>query len=200
MGLDRDDPIVRRRVAQKIEFMTDGGVRPPGDAELGDWLEAHPDTYRVPPKCAFEQRLFSPDRHGDGLPMTLQNALAELKSGDTSVAGDPTLLPGSLELTSAPQIARTFGEEFVAALDDQPPGEWTGPVRSGNGLHLVRIERREPGYLPSVEEVRPALQRDLIQAQSEEAKLEFARRSERAMTSVSSPIRRWRANGRRTNA
>ncbi len=173
LGLDRNDPVVRRRIAQKMEFMLDIDRRLPTEEELRDWLATHPDRYREPPGYAFEQIYFAVEKHGSDLNEILQQKLAALVSGDTSITGDPTLLPERLELTSAPQIERTFGPEFVAGLSSLTNGQWSGPVRSGYGLHLVRILASEPGYLPALAEVRAAVERDVLQARTERERERF---------------------------
>jgi len=173
LGLDQDDPVVRQRMAQKIEFMFDGELPLPDEAELVEWLEAHADQYRASPKYAFEQVFFNPERHGDRLKETVQSALAALDAGDGTVTGDSTLLPGRLELSGALTIERLFGPDFVIGLEDLRVGTWAGPVRSAYGLHLVRIAEHEPGYLPPLDEVRAAVERDWLQAKSEQAKQAF---------------------------
>ena len=173
LGLDQDDPVVRQRMAQKLEFMFEGDMRLPEDADLVEWLETHPDQYRASPQYAFEQVFFNPERHGDRLEQTVREALAAIDSGENPVAGDPTLLPGQVELSSTLRIERLFGPDFVAGLAGRPVGTWAGPVRSPYGLHLVRIERFEPGYLPPLDEVRAAVERDWLQAESDRAKQAF---------------------------
>lgn len=173
LGLDQDDPVVRQRMAQKIEFIFEGDLGVPDEAELLEWLEAHPDNYRVSPRYAFEQVFFNPERHGDRLQATVEDALAAIEAGETNVPSDSTLLPDRLELSSTLSIERLFGPDFVAGLDAQPVGEWAGPVSSSYGLHLVRVLRREPGYVPPLDEVRDAVERDWLQAQSERAKQAF---------------------------
>jgi len=171
MGLDRDDPIVRRRIAQKMDFISDAGVAEPEEAALQQWLSDHADSYRVPPSYALEQRFFDPGRHGENLEAAVGVALDRLRGGAGAEAvGDATLLPQRWPLSSSDQIARTFGEDFAASLAKLPDGEWAGPVRSGYGMHLVRIGEREPGYLPELDEVRDAVARDLLQARTDSAK------------------------------
>lgn len=175
MGLDRDDPVVRGRVAQKTEFMFDSGVRPPADADLRAWFAAHPERYRQPPRYAFEQAFFDPGKHGPGLQAQLRDAVSQPGTDDPALSGDPTLLPARLELSSTPDIERVFGPEFAASLAAQPVGRWAGPVASSYGLHLVRIDRREPAQLPTLDEVRDAVARDLMQARTAQAKDDFYR-------------------------
>lgn len=64
LGLDRDDTIVRRRLQQKLEFMTEEEVDapPPDDAALQAWLDAHPNAFRtlegqVPPLEAVRAQI-----------------------------------------------------------------------------------------------------------------------------------------------
>ena len=53
MGLDRDDTIVRRRLRQKLEFLTEETAETaPSDAELHAFLQ-HADAFRVEPRLAF---------------------------------------------------------------------------------------------------------------------------------------------------
>jgi len=101
----------------------------------------------------------------------VDRAKAALAAGSRSRSqvGDGTLLPAGMPLVARSEVARVFGTEFAEALDDLPVGTWAGPVRSGFGIHLVRIEQREPGRLPTVDEARTALERDLIKARGDEA-------------------------------
>lgn len=170
MSLDRDDPVVRRRVAQKLEFISDVAVTEPGEQDLTEWLADHNEDYRVPSQYAFEHVLFTAELHGDMVPTVAVAALRSLRSGSALEGGDPTLLPGTVDVSTVPQITRTFGEEFVAALAGLPIGEWAGPVRSGYGLHIVRVSRAIPDYLPNLDEVRAAVERDWLKAESEKAK------------------------------
>lgn len=66
MGMDRDDPIVRRRIAQKMDFLADGQApAEPSEAELQAWLDAHPDAYRIEPVYTLRQLYFDPGRRGE---------------------------------------------------------------------------------------------------------------------------------------
>jgi len=175
LGLDRNDPIIRRRVAQKLEFMSDGAVAEPDEAALEAWLADHPDSYRVPARYAFAQRSFTRFRKSEDLASRVSDALAKLRAGDESVAGDLALLPETVELAAEDQIAGIFGSDFAAALDTLPQHEWAGPVASGYGWHLVRITHKVPAHNPPLADVRTAVERDVIQARTEQAKHAFYR-------------------------
>ncbi len=58
------------------------------------------------------------------------------------------------------EIARLFGTKFAEALVVQPVGQWVGPIASGYGAHLVRIDALQPGGMPSLDEARPLVERE----------------------------------------
>lgn len=168
MGLDRDDPVVRRRLQQKVEFILDSAVpEAPTARELQEWLDKHPDAYRIEGKYTLRQVYFDPARHGATLVGDMDRALRELNSG-RPVNGDATMLPAEMS-ADATEIARTFGKEFEASLHALPLGTWQGPVRSGFGLHLVRLTERAPPRTPNLDEVRAAVERDVMHQRTQEA-------------------------------
>ncbi len=172
-GLERDDPMVRRLIAQKMEFIADGNTpNAPGDAELQAWLNANQGKYAIEPRYTLRQVFLDPARHGARLDADIEAALAALARGRT-VDGDSTLLPSELEATPAPEVVRVFGAEFAASLKSLPTGEWEGPVRSGLGLHLVKIEQRVDGRAATLAEVRDVVERDLLRERSIQVKEDF---------------------------
>lgn len=174
MRLNENDPVIRRRVAQKVEFIAEGMIElEPDEAELQQWLAEHAENYRVPDAYSLHQIYFDPDRHGDRLDTVLAEALAGLTSGGTTQFGDPTLLPERFDDTAEDVIGRVVGARFAGALQDLPIGTWSGPVESDFGVHLVLVEQVEKGYLPSLEEVRDSVERDVLRALTEESNAAF---------------------------
>lgn len=174
LGLDRDDPVVRRRVGQKLGFIA-GGLAPetPTDAELRAWLDAHPADYELEARTSFEQVLFDPQRHGASLEGELSRAQAALAGGAAAATiGDRTLLPAGLERVPVSEVERQFGREFATALTQLPVGAWE-PVRSGYGMHVVRVTAREDARKPALDAVRPEVERDLLHARAQEASEAF---------------------------
>jgi uncharacterized coiled-coil protein SlyX len=166
MGLDRDDTIIRRRLRQKFEFLTESGLdaRAPTDAQLQAWLAAHSDLFRSEPELAFRQVYLSPERRGARLESDAHELLAQLsKSGpdvEIDKLGDTLMLPQELGRTTQAEVARTFGDGFAEAILKVEPGRWVGPVRSGYGLHLVLVREREAARNPTLAEVRPQVERE----------------------------------------
>jgi predicted pyridoxine 5'-phosphate oxidase superfamily flavin-nucleotide-binding protein len=169
-GVDRNDEIVRRRVVQKMSFLVDGmAADVPTEADLQNWLREHPDDFLVAPSYTLRQVYFDPARHGDVLASVVESAMASLQRNPNAPVGDATLLPASMSEAEAGEVARTFGNDFANALAPLPDGRWAGPVPSGFGVHLVRIDARTPGRVPALAEVREAVERDLLHARSRKA-------------------------------
>ncbi len=162
MRLDRDDPIVRRRVAQKVEFLGDiAASAPPTDAQLQVWLDAHAADYRIEPRYTLRQVYFDPIRRGVSIDAQLATALESLQNG-AAVEGDATLLPAQLDDAPAFEVARVFGNEFAGALNDVALGSWQGPLPSGFGAHLVLVSARADGRPATLDEARAAVERDFL--------------------------------------
>ena len=166
MGLDRDDTIVRRRMRQKLEFLTDDLVAAfdPTEEQLEAYFNEHPDDFRVPSRLSFQQIYFNRDRRGEQAMRDAESLLTRLDGAssdvDTAALGDSLMLPGDYDLVSEDEVARRLGNEFAAALAELQVGRWSGPVESGYGLHLVLIRERQPAFLPALAEVREEVERE----------------------------------------
>ncbi len=166
LGLDKDDTVIRRRLSQKMEFVSEdiAAQAEPSDTELTAYLEAHPDSYRVEPRFTFRQVYLNPARHGEHLARDATQLLAQLNragaEADATQFGDPWLLEHQFAAESATDIGKQFGEQFAAELLELTPGQWQGPVESGYGVHLVCVSERTEGRVPPLAEVRDAVRRD----------------------------------------
>ncbi len=171
LGLDRDDTIIRRRLRQKLEFISEDAASAvqPTDAELTRFLAKNPDSYRVESQLTFVQVFLDPSKRGKSLEVDAAGLLDTLRKGgsrvDPGALSDSRMLESLYDGVSEKDIARLFGTEFEAAIRDQPVGTWVGPLKSGYGAHLVRIEARTPGRVPALAEVRDAVARDWADAQ-----------------------------------
>jgi len=163
MGLQDDDIVVKRRVRQKMDVLAEesGRETAPTDADLQAYLDKHAADYALPTQMSFEQVIFDPEKHARQIKVVLNKARTELANGvDIMTIGDMTMLPRRENRTSTERIARDFGEEFAKTLTTLPVGTWQGPVRSGYGLHLVRVTERIPGRPAQLSEARAAVERD----------------------------------------
>jgi len=153
LGLDQNDAVVKRRLRQKMEFMLqDITPREPTRDEIETFFAKNDDRYRSETRYSFEQVFVSLDRETAELEAILDAQQKQIESG-ARPAGDNTLLPAAMNSASKRQIERQFGTDFLLALADVPSGVWHGPVRSGLGMHFVRISRIQRGELPALETV-----------------------------------------------
>jgi hypothetical protein len=159
MGIDRDDTIIRRRLRQKFEFLTDdmAAASIPTDDVLNEYLSSNADAFVRDTTYTFQQVYFNPGQSGVKEQMAEQ--LAALNAGDAAPP-DGGMLPASFVNSPARAVDNTFGTGFARRLDALPVGKWQGPVESGLGLHLVRIARRFEGTLPDLADIRPIVERE----------------------------------------
>ncbi len=179
LGLSEDDTIIRRRLAQKMEFIGEGLIDSgePSDSDLETYLAENPEQFEEPARISFEHVYLNPERRGQSIEQDAQVLLASFQARDGAVdadhAGDPILLDIRFDLASQTSIANTFGKEFAEAMMDLPPGQWEGPVRSAYGLHVVYVQERQEGRLPDLHLVRDRVRLALLSERRRHSKDKF---------------------------
>jgi len=160
MGLDKDDEIVKRRMAQKMQFLAEdvAAAREPSMAELRSWFEKNSAKFAQPPRLSFRHLYFSPDRRGPRARDDAQQALAKLAGApvDAKVAGslaDPFMFQEYYRDRAPEFLGKEMGPQFALAVAKLAPGSWQGPIESGFGWHLVFVDTVIPGRVPAFEEV-----------------------------------------------
>lgn len=173
LGLDADDVIVRRRMAQKMEFILDdlSGGRAPSEYELAAFFAENAGDYTRPAIISFRQVFLSGERHGAGLEdkayATLEGLIAGIPPDEL---GDSSLLPQSMEATPLPAVARAYGEVFAQQLVRATPGEWAGPVLSPFGMHVVFVSEFQPDRPETLTEAKAAVARDWQESERTKAR------------------------------
>jgi hypothetical protein len=172
MGLDQNDPMVRRRMRMKLEFMLeDLSGQDASDEVLSKFLKQNPDRFRDEAKITLRQVYLDPDRRSD-----LENDAAELLSrlnagNDPESLGDRTLAPRTYQLEPQSGIARDFGAAFAREVASLPPaGDWSGPIYSPFGAHLVKIDARIDARIPELAEIRDEVLREYLAEKREQQK------------------------------
>jgi len=162
MGLDKGDTIVKRRMAQKMQFLAEdvAAAHEPDSAELEAWYAKNAGMFALPGRISFRQIYFSPDRRGEHAREDAVKALAKLASQpvDSKLAAsfsDPFMLQDYYGDRSPGQLAKEFGPVFAQAIFRTKPGAWQGPIESGFGWHLVFVDSLVPGRTPAFAEVEP---------------------------------------------
>jgi peptidyl-prolyl cis-trans isomerase C len=162
MGLDKDDTIVRRRMAQKMQFLAEdvATAREPTTEELKSWFEQNDAKFAQPSRLGFRHLYFSPDRRGARARDDAAKALRQLagQPEDAKVAaslGDPFMFQDYYRDRAPDFLGKEFGPQFAQAVEQLSPGSWQGPIESGFGWHLVYLDTVIPGRIPAFEEIEP---------------------------------------------
>jgi hypothetical protein len=174
LGLDQDDPIVRRRLAQKLEFLLHdvATLREPTEDELATYFAKNRTNYIVHARLTLSHIYFSATERTsaeEDAKSVLQRLREGYAEGSVTALGDPFLLDVELQDKPLPEIEQTFGREFSAAVAALEIGEWQGPVRSTYGWHLVKVSARKEARVPTLAEVREKVQKDLAEGHRRKA-------------------------------
>jgi peptidyl-prolyl cis-trans isomerase C len=160
LGLDQGDTIVKRRLAQKMEFLAEdvSDLRESSRAELEAWFDQNTTRFALPPRASFRHLYFSPDRRGARARVDAAQALGRLDgqpadASDAAALADPFMFQEFYGDRTPEQLAKVFGPTFAQALFLLTPGAWQGPIASGYGWHLVWVESITPSRVPDFDEV-----------------------------------------------
>ena len=156
LGLDADDTIIRRRLAQKMRFLVNdfGADVEPSEADLKNWFAQNRQAFTRPQKRSFDHIYLSPQKRGEEI---TSDALAILNKGigeDWTALGDPFIMARSFTDVSQAGVIKDFGRAFAADVFAAPQGEWSEPIESALGLHLVRVSEITPREVPEFDAVR----------------------------------------------
>lgn len=167
MGLDEGDTVVRRRLAQKVEFLADDLATraEPTREELSRYFQKNLDRYAFPARRSFSHIYFSVDRRGDAAESDARRALENPEASE----GDPFMLQRDFASRTEREVRDLFGEEFARALFRIEPGEWHGPVRSSYGVHLVLVRESTEARAPELAEVSDRIRNDFLDERRREA-------------------------------
>ncbi len=176
MGLDKDDTIVKRRMAQKMEFLAEdvASAHEPTTAELKGWYEKNGQKFALPSRATFRHLYFSPDHRGqhakeDAAKVLTKIAAQPEDSKAAEALADPFMFQDYYGDRSPEQLAKEFGPQFAKAIFQLKPGSWQGPIESGYGWHLVFVDLFTPGRVPAFEEVEPDVKTAWLADQREHA-------------------------------
>jgi parvulin-like peptidyl-prolyl isomerase len=162
LGLDKHDTIVRRRMAQKMDFLFEdvAALREPTSEELQAWFATHMERFTRPARATFRHLYFSPDRRGAKARDDAARALGKITgkpmdAPEGTALGDPFMFQDYYGERTPEDVAKTFGPVFARALFAVVPGAWAGPIESGYGWHLVWVDSIIAARVPALEEVEP---------------------------------------------
>lgn len=159
MGLDEGDTVIRRRMRQKLELLTDEivSVSEPGDEALAAFLRDNLEKFRIEARFDLRHIYLSPERRGASARTDAREMLAQLQAepdAEWAAMGDPLTLGDEFRGVRPSDLQRQFGSQFGQQVLNVPAGSWQGPIESGFGLHLVYVDNFVPARDPPLDEVR----------------------------------------------
>lgn len=171
LGLEKGDTIVRRRLAQKMDFVIEdvAALREPAPGEVEAWFARNLDQFASPPLVTFRHLYFASDKRGAGAQGQASKVLTTL-TGPEANAGDAFMFQSAYAEQSPEQVARVFGAKFASGLFQEKTGAWRGPLESGYGWHLVWIDALTPSQPPPFETVAAQAKAEWLSEQRTEAK------------------------------
>jgi hypothetical protein len=180
MGLNEDDPVTRRRMAQKLEFLTSdlADMVEPSNVELETYFEEHQAVYQQPDLVTFRQVYFNPDKRGEATLNDAENALVQLQAevtvdASSSELGDSSMIQNAFLTVTEAQISRQMGSEFAQSVMKLEAGQWSGPVLSGYGVHLVYVDEYQAAAATVIDDVKTKVLADWQEQQRENFNLDF---------------------------
>jgi peptidyl-prolyl cis-trans isomerase C len=176
LGLDKDDDIVKRRMAQKMRFLAEDmtNAHEPTTAELNAWFKKNESQFIMPGRITFHHAYFSPDQRGGRAHDDAVKALARITgkpqgSRTAAALADPFMFQDYYADRSPEQLTKDFGSQFAKSLFKLRPGLWQGPVESGYGWHLVFVDSFTSGRIPDFEEIEPDVKNAWLADQRDQA-------------------------------
>jgi len=178
LGLDRDDPVVRNRIRQKADLLSEDALtREPSDRDLEAYLAEHQAEFDLPAPVSFQQIYIDPGRHrDDDLTLIVTSVRQALTRGSQPGSlGDRTLLPATMTEALPHEVEAAFGNDFARQLAGIDGHGWQGPLTTSYGLHLVRITHRGKPTRATLADARDVVAREWSRAQTAKLKEQFYR-------------------------
>jgi len=180
MGLNEDDPITRRRMAQKLEFLTSdvSRMQQPQEGEIEQYFAERQASYRGFDTISFMQVFIDPGKRGDTTHVDAAEILAQLQTAGLPDAGtihlgDRLLLQNSFTSVTELDVRRQLGSEFAEAVMKLEAGQWQGPVLSSYGLHLVYVHDFVEAPPAKFEDLRQQVLKDWHEQRREQFNANF---------------------------
>jgi hypothetical protein len=197
LGLDSGDPIVRRRLLQKMTFLLEANAAadPPDEASLQRYFEENAARYQEPERVSFQHAYWQADTIERGSaangqlappPEVLRMRERLVNGADPASVSRPFLRGLDWKDRSVEEVERTFGAAFTQALRNLPVGSWSEPIQSLFGWHVVRVRAWHPARIPDFSAIRARVEQDWLEearARAREDGLQRLRRKYRVIVS-----------------
>ncbi len=164
LGLDQNDTILRRRLMQKMEFLSNdlAELNQPDESALNTYFLDNQERYELPARVSFTHIYFSLDKRGAKAFEDAKNVLSQLDALSAPEKGDSFMMQYDFVQETPFEVERLFGKSFTEQLFKSEINTWQGPIESGYGLHLVRISEKIDSWMPELASVIDKVRTDLM--------------------------------------
>jgi hypothetical protein len=164
LGLDQNDTILRRRLMQKMEFLSNdlAELNQPDEDALNKYFLENQEKYELPARVSFTHIYFSLDKRGAKVVEDAKSVLSGLNTLRAPELGDSFMMQYDFVQETPFEVERLFGNDFAEQLFRSDINSWQGPIRSGYGLHLVRISEKIDSRMPELASVIDNVRTDLM--------------------------------------
>ncbi len=175
-GLDRNSAVVKRALITQMDMLAEGQGEQPEITEeaLEAYYNLRKDQFISPAIISFKQVYFKEDQDSERLTALKDDwNMKDLEYTVARSAGANTMLSPEMKEMPADLIDREFGENFASKLQELTPGQWSGPVPSVFGWHLIYIDSMTPPRPLPLEAVRNEILMQLQYEDKDAAKEQF---------------------------
>ena len=170
LGLDKNDKIIKRRLAQKISFLKQESIIDvPSNNELLDYFNNNKDKYFIEPTFTFTHYYFSNENNA----FKRSNEAIKQISKNLDVSSDPFFLGKNFIDVSLNSIKSDFGENFALYFNNFKINEWSDPIQSAYGYHIILVKNSKNGFYPDITLVLKQVEIDLLQSRRDKAVSEY---------------------------
>ena len=166
LGLDKEDRIIKRRLAQKISFLKqESNPSPPSNEDLINYYNENHDKYFIDSSYTFSHYFFSSENNSKKRSSKAYKDLLK----NISINSDPFFLGKNFVDISQRKIKSEFGKDFALNFKDVEFDKWIGPIESPFGHHIIYVTNYTEGYIPDITNVLKQVEVDFLQSQRDVA-------------------------------
>ncbi len=174
LGMSDADPIVRARVIRQMRLLLmeeaaqDVALT---QEDVQAFFEANQARYQQGARASFTHIFYSNESRGEAAESDARSALERAMRNNLPIAdagreGDRFLYQRNYAAVSNAELLGQFGEEFASSLLAlEASRQWTGPLQSQHGWHVVAVTAMQPARVPAFEEIAGRVAEDAASEQ-----------------------------------
>lgn len=173
-GLDENNATVKRALITQMDMLAEGQgtEREISENDLRAYYDLRKEQFTAPAQLEFYQVYFNGAPDSIALAKKASAWNADNTPPETALnSATPSLLPKKMTLQTTDAIDREFGNGFANTLMQLPVDEWSGPIESGFGAHLIYLDSLVPAAPLPFEQVKNEIS-TLLQYEEKQASKE----------------------------